>query len=229
MEWISRAQRCTMLFNPVGSIRSPYVQTNCNVPFCMKRNGLRSSWIHAWLGAQHPESSGLCGLNECAVSICPSIIFTKACLLSSTSTEGIREKLHQAFFFFLTHPLHAIFTLVWLSICSSSTAAAFEWPASFHEEPVNKGTQLCSHENSVPFPATSNVPAGLPGEGSCARDGHKFVQYLMDKKKKKNPSGKSFVHFFFLSTFKDFLYAKDALVESEETVPHSSQMGACPS
>lgn len=104
MEWISRAHRCTMVFNPVGFIRSPYVQTNCNVPFDMKRNGLRSSWIRVWLGARHPVSSGLCGLNECAVSICPSIILTKASLLSSTSTEGIREKLHQALFFFSLIP-----------------------------------------------------------------------------------------------------------------------------
>lgn len=47
-------------------------------------------------------SSGLCGLSECAVSICPCVITIKASLLSSPCPGGIREKLHQAFlsFFF---------------------------------------------------------------------------------------------------------------------------------
>lgn len=63
---------------------------------------------------------------------------------------------------------------------------------------MNKGTQLCSHENSVPFPATSNVPAGLPDEGSCARGGHKFVQHLMDEEKKNPQVGKVlFISFSF--------------------------------
>lgn len=72
-------------------------------PFYMKGGGLRTSWIHVWVGAWHLVSSGLCGLNECAVSIRPSIFIIKASLLSSPSPEGIREKLHQAFFFFSSH------------------------------------------------------------------------------------------------------------------------------
>lgn len=68
--------------------------------------------LRAWAGAQHPVSSGLGGLSECAVSIRPSItIITKASLLFSSSPEGTEEKPPQTFCV-LTHPLHAMLTLV---------------------------------------------------------------------------------------------------------------------
>lgn len=91
MEWFSRAHRCTWAFNPVGSIWSPCVQTNCSVPLSMKGKGLGSPWVHMWAGAWHPASPGFCGPNECAVSICPSIVMIPAGLLSGTSAEGSRE------------------------------------------------------------------------------------------------------------------------------------------
>lgn len=95
MEWFSRAHRCTGVSSPGGSIWSPSVQTSCSVPFYTKG-------ILVWGGAWHPVSSGLCGLNECAVPIRPSI-FIKASLLSSLLLR-VREKLHQAAFLFSSPP-----------------------------------------------------------------------------------------------------------------------------
>lgn len=90
MEWFSRAHRCAVVSGPGGFIWSPSVQTHCGVPFYMKGKGL-SSWIRVSGGARHPVSSGLCGLNECAVFTCPSI-FIKASLLSDP-LQRVGEKL----------------------------------------------------------------------------------------------------------------------------------------
>ena len=59
----------TWMYQPRGLRLGSRCSDQLQGPFSKKGGDLRSSWIHVWVGARHPVSSGLCGLNECAVSI----------------------------------------------------------------------------------------------------------------------------------------------------------------
>lgn len=95
-----------------------------------------------------------------------------------------------------------------------TVVAASEWPASFHKEQVNKGTQLCGHEGSGPFPAASTAPTSPAEEDPVPETGTNSSSVSWAR---RTPAWGKFCSFLFLSTVKNFLCAKDTLVESEQT------------
>lgn len=105
MSWLSRAHRRTVVWTPWAQPELLVFRPSVVLTFPVVGDDWRCSYLcmgRSWA----PVSSGLCGLNECALSICPLhpfIFIIKTKLLSSPSMMGAREKLRPAFWFSLAH------------------------------------------------------------------------------------------------------------------------------